>query len=77
MKRREKSRKEKKNGKRRGHRRKKRKRKMAREKKIRREYDLIFHFSIKYSYGSWSKIISEKDHNSYCLCKIEMIVFMA
>ena len=63
MKRREKSRKEKKRGKRRGHGRKKKK-KMARENKIRREYDLIFHFSIKYSYGSWSKIISEKDHNS-------------
>ena len=49
---------------------------MARENKIRREYDLIFHFFIKCSYGLWSKIISEKDHNSYCLCKIEMIVFM-
>ena len=43
---------------------KKKKRKMAREDKTRREHDLIFHFSIKYSYGSWSKIISEQDHNS-------------
>ena len=38
--------------------------KEKRENKIRREYDLIFHFSMKYSYGLWIKIIPEKDHNS-------------
>ena len=64
MKRQEKSRKEKKRGKRREEAIGGKKGKEKSENKIRREYDLIFHFSIKYSYGSWSKIISEKDHNS-------------
>ena len=64
MKRREKSRKEKKRGKRREEAIGGKKGKEKKINKIRKEYDLIFHFSIKYSCGLWSKIISEKDHNS-------------